>query len=81
MGKLTLDAATVAMLDGLGGRTELYDEQGNLLAVALPPFIYEALRNPRPLGPFTEAELADADRASGPGRLLEDILKDLRAWK
>ena len=80
MGKLTLDAATLAKLNGLAGQTEIYNEQGQLVAVMLPPFVYEALRNPRSaFGPFTEEELKEADRDTGPGRLLEDILKDLRA--
>ena len=82
MGKLTLDAATLAKLNGLAGQTEIYDEQGKLVAVMLPPIVYEALRNPRSAyGPFTEAELKEADRDTGPGRLLEDILNDLRAGK
>ncbi len=82
MGKLTLDAETIAKLDELTGKTEIYDERGKLVAVAIQPAVYEVLNNPRSaFGPFTEAELAAADLDTGPGRLLEDILADLRAGR
>lgn len=70
MGKVILDAATRAKLNGLTEKAALYDESGELLGYYLPP-------DP-PAGPFTEAELAVAFAQAGPGRPLADILADLR---
>lgn len=81
MSKLTLDAATLAKLNGLSKTTEIYNEQGQLVAVMLSPHAYRALRGPSAYGPFTEEELDRAARQTGPGRLLEDILADLRAGR
>jgi hypothetical protein len=81
MSKLTLDAETLAKLNGLSKTTEIYNEQGQLVAVMMSPRAYRAMHGPSAFGPFTEEELREADQATGPGRLLEDILADLRAGR
>lgn len=78
MGKVVLDAATRAKLNGLGELLELYDESGKLLGYCLPPGAYNALLAVDVYGPFTEAELNEPIDLSDPGRPLEDILADLR---
>ncbi len=71
MGKVILDAATRAKLNGLTEKAALYDESGELLGYYLPP-------EPITADPFTEAEIAEAFNQTGPGRPLADILADLR---
>jgi hypothetical protein len=77
MGKVILDAATRAKLNGLTEPLELYDEAGNLLGYCLPPKLYAALAIPVE-GPFTDEELNEPIDPTDPGRPLEDILAELR---
>lgn len=77
MGKVILDAATRAKLNGLGEELELYDEAGTLLGYYVPPKAYSALALPvEP--PFTDDELNEPIDPTDPGRPLEDILAELR---
>jgi hypothetical protein len=77
MGKVTLDAATRAKLNGLTQPVELYDEAGQLLAVCLPPADYQRLTGIPPEADFTDEEIAEAMQQTGRGRPLADIWKDL----
>ena len=79
MGKVILDAATRAKLNGLTEQLELYDEQGNLLGYCTPadPGLDSLPRHPGP-NPFTEEELNTPPDPNDPGRPLADILADLR---
>jgi len=77
MGKVILDAATRAKLNGLTEQVELYDEAGNLVGYYLPPKMYAAMMIPVE-GPFTEEELNAPIDPNDPGRPLADILADLR---
>jgi hypothetical protein len=79
MGKLILDAATRARLNGMNEQIEVYDDQGNLLGYFIPAdAALDSL--PRLPGPdlFSDAEIAEALKDTDPGRPLADILADLR---
>ncbi len=76
MSKVILDAETRAKLKGLNGQLELYDEQGNLLAVCLPPATYRAIA--ATANPFTEEEIKAAFSQPKTGRPLAEILAELR---
>jgi hypothetical protein len=76
MGKVTLDAALRAKLNGLTQELELYDEDGRLVAYCLPPEVYRRLTAVPPDADFTDDEIAHALRQTG-GRPLADIWKDL----
>jgi hypothetical protein len=78
MGKVILDAETLAKLNGLGQPLEIYDEQGNLRAYCTPadPGLDSLPRIES--DPFTEEEIAEAMKDTSPGRPLADILADLR---
>jgi hypothetical protein len=78
MGKVILDAATCAQLNGLGELVELQNQAGELIGYALPPRVYNALMTVSVYGPFTEEELNAPIDLNDPGRPLEDILADLR---
>jgi hypothetical protein len=75
MGKVILDAATLAKLRGLSEKVELRDEAGSLIGYYLPP---DGAGEPPVYGPFAEEELEAAFAQTDPGRPLEDILADLR---
>jgi hypothetical protein len=70
MQKLTLDADTVAKLNGASQQVELFDEHGNLLALLTPVGTF-----PPKFWPFTEQELDDARKQTGPTMTLDDIIK------
>ena len=78
MSKVILDAAMRAKLTGLTQKAELYDESGTLLGYYVPmeqPDKFAGI----PIEPVpTEEELNEAFAQTDPGRLLEDILRDLR---
>jgi hypothetical protein len=73
MGKVILDDATCAKLNGLTEKVALYDERGALIGYAIPPE-----RDSFAYGPFTDAEIEEAFAQTGPGRPLADILAELR---
>jgi hypothetical protein len=75
MGKVILDADTRAKLNGLNQRLELYDEHGTLLGYFVPP---TPLPPPVPggWGPFTAEEVERAFQQTGPGRTLDEIIRD-----
>ena len=78
MGKVILDAATRAKLNGLTQQLEVYDEESNLLGYFTPADpILDAL--PRiESDPFSDEEIAEALQDTDHGRPLADILADLR---
>ena len=78
MSKVVIDAETRAKLRGLTERVELYDEQGNLVGVCLPPAEYRRMAEPTPGQGFTDEEIAEAMKEPHVGRPLADILRDLR---
>ncbi|AWM39423.1 hypothetical protein GobsT_22530 [Gemmata obscuriglobus] len=78
MSKVILDAATRAKLSGLGQPVQLCDESGAVIAYALSPAALDRLMGIPIEEPFTEEELREAFDQTGPGRPLEDILRDLR---
>jgi hypothetical protein len=78
MGKVILDAAMLAKLNGLTEPLELYDEQGNLRGHFQPAD--EDLSGVALPGPdaLSDEEIAEAMKDTDPGRPLADILADLR---
>ena len=73
MGKIILTAEMRAKFTERIERQELCDEQGNLLGFfepALPKRKFEAW------GPFTAEEVERAFHQKGPGRALDEILKE-----
>ncbi len=78
MDKVILDAATREKLNGLTGRVALCDEAGEVIAYAISPNAIDKYQGIPIEPPFTEEELKEAFAQTGPGRLLEDIVRDLR---
>jgi hypothetical protein len=78
MGKVILDAATLAKLGCANGLTQLCDESGAAVAYCLSPAALNAMVGIPIEEPFTEEELEEAFSQTDPGRPLEDILADLR---
>jgi hypothetical protein len=79
MGKVIVDAETLAKLKGLDQPLEFYDEAGNLLAYCMPVDAgMDSLPSLSGPNPFTDEEIADALKDTDPGRPLADILADLR---
>jgi hypothetical protein len=78
MGKVILDAATRAKLNGLTEVTQLCDESGTVIGYAMSPAALNAMMGIPIEEPFTEEELKEAFDQTDPGRPLEDILRDLR---
>lgn len=77
MGKVILDAATLAKLNGLSQQLEVYDEQGNLRGHVMPVRAADAGPAGRAdWGPFTAEEVEAAFKQSGPGRTLDEIIRD-----
>lgn len=77
MEKVILDAETLAKLKNLTERLDVYDEQGNLLGYIEP--VSRLAAPPAPpggWGPFTAEEVERAFQQTGPGRTLDEILKD-----
>jgi hypothetical protein len=76
MGKVILDAETRAKLNNVTERLALYDERGNLLGYIEP--VTQTGMEPVRSGwwPFTDEEVETARKATGPGRTLDEILKD-----
>ncbi|MFO0849521.1 MAG: hypothetical protein U0871_13340 [Gemmataceae bacterium] len=66
MGKVTLDAATLAKLGGLVETVDVYDESGRLVGRCEPV---------RP-APFTDEEIEAAFRQTGPARPLEEFIRE-----
>jgi hypothetical protein len=78
MGKVILDAATLAKLGAVNGLTQLCDESGAVVAYCLSPAALNAMVGIPIEEPFTEEELNAPIDLSDPGRPLEDILRELR---
>lgn len=81
MGRVILDAATRAKLNGLTELTQLCDESGAVIGYALSPAALTAMIGIPVEEPFTEEEMNEPIDLSNPGRPLEDILRDLRAGR
>lgn len=78
MEKVILDVATQAQLDGLTEVTQLCDQSGRVIGYALSPAALNRMLG-IPIEPMpTEEELKAPIDLSNQGRLLEDILRDLR---
>ena len=75
MGKIILTAEMRAKLMGLNEKQELRDEQGNLLGY-FEPLPTPPKRKFEAWGPFTAEEVERAYHQKGPGRTLDEILKD-----
>jgi len=79
MGKVILDAAMRAKLNGMSQSLELYDEQGRLLGYCMPADpVLDSLPRFSGSNPFSEAEIEEALKATDEGRPLAEILADLR---
>jgi hypothetical protein len=79
MGKVILDAATRARLNGMNEQFELYDDQGKLLGYFIPADSgLDALPAHAGASAFSDAEIEEAMKDTDPGRPLADILADLR---
>ena len=77
MGKVYVDAETLAKLHGLTERLEVYDEQGKLLGFIDPVSRPAAEQKPAGgWGPFTAEEVERARKQSGPARTLDEIIRD-----
>lgn len=76
MKKLVLDAETIAKLSGLTEQVEVFDEQGNLLAHIVPTADGFGLGSVPAKYHFTDEELEEARRQSGPTKTLDDILRE-----
>ncbi len=70
MSRITLTADMTALLSGANGRVELCDDAGNPIGFFEP--------QPEQRGeywPFTDEEVAEADKDTGPTCTLDDIAK------
>lgn len=78
MGKVILDVATQAQLNGLAEITQLCDQSGRVIGYAMSPGALNRMLGIPPEPMPTEEELNAPIDLSNPGRPLEDILRDLR---
>jgi hypothetical protein len=69
MKKVTLDAAALAKLGGLTEPTAIYDDTGRLVARC----------KPIPPCPFTDEEIEAAFRQTGPGKTLDELIREYNA--
>ena len=74
MGQIILTAEMRAKLAGLTGKQEVRDEQGTLLGYFEPAPAAEPKRSR--WWPFTDEEVEEAFKQTGPIKTLDEILKE-----